>query len=413
MLQKELIEAALFSGRAESAVGVALMALRDVDAAKDAREIGVVCEQAWSEFHIAPVVRLIELLKQQGVDEALLKQVRDPLRDHFKQASQWSKTLAAMRLERLARELRWAVRQHTWPQAVELAAAIIDAGEGDKNLRYVGSVIGSVDNDVAAGRETMKRLGQARPSLIPEGMALIDEGFRSRLEDLAKGGGGEFREREFIASLTQATVDLKNKLPTRLDKDRAETMVAAFAAEVRGILAVGFRFPEINYWPDIVRLLVEFLPREMTETGKAAGVEARQYQSLAPEARRGCSSVFREIGQKPPVVEQFLKLAREAGDDGDDRMLGMLVELLGGMRAEASTDFVVELARSTREPRLKNIALAALGNIARADGYTGLRCPKAHGHQAGPAIAWAHHPQPQDPRGPARATLRRGSPDAA
>jgi len=376
MLASELILAALQAGRPDSAVGPCLQALRPglPDAADDAAELGRVLAQAWNEFHIGPVVRLMELLKAQGVSEETLGEVRKALKTQFQQAQRWSKTLAGVRLERLARDLRSAVRKHEWNQAVALCEAILEAQSSreDSGCGYLGSILGSVENDPAAGREVAKLLARQRPDLIPEGMAALDAGMKTRIDAVSKGGA-EFREREFVANLTQATVDLKNRLPARLDaKEDAKGKVDGFAEDVRGMIAVGFRFAELNYWPDIARLLIEFLPREQTETGKAAGVEARLYATLATEARRGVATTFRDLGEQQPVVAQFMNLAREAAKNQDERYLATLVELLGGLRATSAAAFTIDVMRRAKEPRLQEAALGALGNIGSPEALEAL-----------------------------------------
>src|SRR5690606_15659022 len=108
-----LIQAALESERPESALGLALTALKPglPEAEEDALALGKLFEEAWSNFRIAPVVRLMELLKDQNVGDDVLKIVRKPLRAHFELAKRWSKTLEEMQAERFARDLRAFTRQ--------------------------------------------------------------------------------------------------------------------------------------------------------------------------------------------------------------------------------------------------------------------------------------------------------------
>jgi hypothetical protein len=331
---------------------------------EDAEKLGEALLECWRDFQIAGVVRLFELLRSEGkIGEGLLNCILKPLTEDFKLAQRWTKRLDAIQRGRTLGEMRLAIRERRPQDSVRLAEKIAASGDLQATLPLVGSVLGTCDD--ASARQIAQVLG-SRLNLEPDELFLIHHAIDDRAKAMRGGSASDNPEREFQMEHVNSTVELAKSLPRERPKSKEEQDSAAeeFGAQVRAILAAGVRYPDRDYWPDIARLLVEFLPRETSVAAKQAGVEQRQYQTLSMPARRAALLTFKRLGERAEtVVDRFLALAEEYEKAGDSK-LPWMVELLGALRHPKAQPFLMALLkRSQEDPRLQDLAVDALGNI--------------------------------------------------
>jgi len=359
-LQQQLADA-LAQGHAEYALPLAEGLLHDP---QGAAIVGKTAAAAWRDFQVAAVIRLIELLKERHVPDEKLNAIRAELKREFELAQVWSKRLVTMQRLRLLAQMRQAVRERRPNDAMRFAQLVAASGKPEQMMPLIGSVLGTCDADIEGARKIGHAISKMLNADVEQAQSLQD-GIERRLKSLYEGGA-ENREREFIAEHIAATVELSKSLPGANDKvkekDAEAAAVEKFNEQVRSIFACAVRFEDKNYWPDVTRLLMEFLPHHVTATGRLAGVEQRQYESLTFPARKIAALTFKDIGRSEALVDRLIGMTQVAWKVGDSEAAALL-ELLGSLRNAKAQSLMLQVLTAKDKHDLHGVVVEALGNL--------------------------------------------------
>jgi len=293
--------------------------------------------------------------------------VRDSLEAAVRATDEWRQRLVGLRRERLARELRVAIRSKRLREAGrcinEMAAMAGESVEGRSALvGYLASTMGTLDHDQD---KVDSLIGSIDSSPAKYGLSGAEVGdlreARNRQFAALQGMALEGREREFTRVITQAIVDLRNKLTLEMAVgEPTEEETAKLFHELHGIFRAVAMTGSAEFLIDATQILVEITPRDPRAVGPAVEGEERLFLNLNPRQKLCCVRALRRIGDVGRIRNLYLKFAESANAKA---YLISVVEIMGGLGCKEFSSFVLKIYRdrSVADPRFS--CVDALGRL--------------------------------------------------
>ena len=171
----------------------------------------------------------------------------------------------------------------------------------------------------------------------------------------------EQRSIEWTRNLTSTTAEMKRflPLPTSFGEPKPEDL-QKFELLVRSIIRGYFLPPHPEQWYDIVMLLVEFCPREVSAIGAASGRESRLFNSLTPTQKKVVISVMTKLGKNPALVKELIKFGRK---NYGNRFHQYTVEIIGAFKAKIAGDYFIECLKDKKLHPIHSTVISALGSL--------------------------------------------------
>lgn len=326
-------------------------------------------------YHHLAVVPVHIFLR--GADEALGEEIASLLRAgmdaQLQKTEEWRQTLRGMGRERYARETRALIRAKRLKDAAARIQAMAELSREDSDARsvigYLGTTLGTLDHDQDQVDTLLDALARApeRFALTPEMVVAIDV---SRKQQFARSGAIalEGREREFNRIVTQAIVDLRNRLSTDLAVgDPTEEETSKFYEDLHAMFRAYYVIGRADGLLDVTTLLVELTARDRRAVGPAVASEERLFLSLNPRQRLITVRALRRLGEIPRLVSLMSKFARTPAAEG---YLVPIIEVMGGLGSREFYEFIVECYKKQdfEDPRFSCVdALGRIQNEAAAD----------------------------------------------
>lgn len=320
----------------------------------------------YDSFYVKPVEdfhrRAEEILPHEAFQE-----IKDHLEESIRLTREWNKKLENMYLERQAREIHMAIRSRHYDDAVDRCENLFnteDTPEGKRRVAaMIGNIFGTLENEQPGVKEVFKRLYAHSDALglSTEIYKIIEKNQKERLALIYKSNLSR-RSVEWNRALSSASADIRKYLPSSTqfkgldeeDRRRLDRMV-------RSVIRCYHKPPHEGVWEDIVLLLVELCPKETTGAGAAAGVESRLYNTLTPTQKKTVINVLTRLGQNDHFVQQMISFAKE---NHGNRYQEYAIEFLGGMKADQSTDYLLECMKNRSLQGTRMTAAYSLGSMA-------------------------------------------------
>jgi len=292
--------------------------------------------------------------------------LRAALEGRIKKTEEWAQTMAALRRERLARELRAAIRGRRLKEAAQRVCDMTELARGDQDknavVGHLASTLGTLDHAQDKVDKLLEAI-QSSPSrfgLSPDQVLALAQARDRQYAHLASMAL-EGREREFTRALSQAIVDLRSSLTLEMAAgEPTEEETAAFFEELHSILRAVWLAERRDGLTDAIALLVEITPRDPRSVGPAVAGEERLFLSLNPRQRLCAVRALRRLGEIPRIPKWFVQFAES---DAARPCLISIVEVMGGVGRREFCDFIVRVWRdnSVADPRFS--CIDALGRI--------------------------------------------------
>ncbi len=279
----------------------------------------------------------------------------------------WKKRMEEMFIERRARDIHAAVRAHDQTGAEAICVELLSRESSEEGRRrmaaLIGNVFGTLETEQGEVSKVLSRLpGQYRAlGLSSEMFSITEKTMKERLALLYKSQQ-DHRAQDWNRALAAAVSTLKGSLPSVMVFGQADGEAReGFADALRSIIRCRYYQQGGAAWEDILDLLVEICPREVSQTGAAAGVETRLYNLLTPAQKRTIIEVMVELGENDSLTGDIMAFARNAAGARHGQYA---VEVLGGMKAEGAFGFFLEMLKARPSLALRRALIAAMGSLA-------------------------------------------------
>jgi len=361
------IRDAIVRGNPNRAVELAQKALSsdpDLSPRELAEELGLLAVDLYNSFHVEPVEKFYRDLKHHLPAEA--SPVLDShLEKPISLTHDWKKNLEDLFTERMAREIRDAVRNKEYDEAVERCKTLLSrkqTPEGVMNsATLVGNILGTLENEQKESDKVIRMIQGDYPRDI---IQIIKRSKQERLALIYKTQM-EHRSLEWTRNLATMAAGMKDFLPgVRTLGEPKEEDLERFDLLLRSIIRCYFRPPHAGQWHDIAVLLSELCPQEESFTRKAAGLEDRLYQSLTPTQKKLVIQALSRLGENTALVSS---LVRFAGTVHGMRSHTYVLDLLGGLKAEGATHYLIGCLENRKLREVHPRVIAALGSLSDAE----------------------------------------------
>lgn len=282
--------------------------------------------------------------------------------ERFRLTHEWRKKLKNLYMERMARDIRDAVRTRDYENATQLCLKLVrerKTAEPDlQRASLLGNIFGTLENIQDQVKKVLHKLSSILPRQTidvikasqKERLALI---YKSQLEN---------RNLEWTRNLTIATAEIKSYLPLSTvagEPDQAD--LEKFDLLMRSIIRCYYMPPYSLH--DIINLLVELCPGEVSLAGAASGMESRLFNALNPTQKRVVIDVLTDLGKNRSFVDEIIKYARS---NQGARPAQRAVELLGGLKAERAAEYLLECLNDKKLTTLHPTVIASLGSLSQS-----------------------------------------------
>jgi HEAT repeat protein len=285
------------------------------------------------------------------------------LEERIRLTHEWRKKLKNLSMERMAREIRDAIRTKDYGSAIQLCIKLVNEGEnGEPDLQraiLLGNIFGTLENVQDHVEKVLIKLSSHFPARIIES---IKANQKERLTLIYKSQL-ENRNLEWMRNLTIATAEIKRYLPlSTVAGEPDSTDFEKFDLLIRSIVRCYYMPPYSLY--DIINLMVEFCPHEVSLAGAASGMESRLFNALNPTQRRVVIDVLTVLGKNKSFISEVIKFSRA---NQGTRYQQLAIEILGGLKAERAVDYLLECLKDKKLRTLRPTVIASLGSLTHSD----------------------------------------------
>jgi len=327
--------------------------------------IGRAAVYAYDDFSVQPVEEFFNALPVL-LTEATLTTFKSRLEPLISLTHEWKKKLEDIFMERAGRELSDAVRADSIETALRMCNYLFSMEKSvDGKMRMasiIGNVLGTIETRQDEAKNLVRKLRHIAPSwgVSDEAIAHVEKNLQERLALMFKTQV-ENRSVQWYRILTTTTAEMKRYLPlsTNIGEPGKED-VEKIRNLIRSIIRCYFLPPHAGVWEDIVSLLVEFCPREVSTASAAAGMESRLFNSFTPLQKRVVITAMTELGENQFLIDEMIQFAT---DHKGERYQHFAIEILGGFKAERAVDYFIECLKDKSLAPMHSVVIAALGSL--------------------------------------------------
>ncbi|MBN1517917.1 hypothetical protein JXA32_15235 [Candidatus Sumerlaeota bacterium] len=320
---------------------------------------------AYHNLHFPAVHKFYRLLPEKV--PLIGKDVQTLLEPNIQQTMGWAKMLQSISIERRANTLMACVRNKQYEKANSMIQLMMPREQNieqrEKQARYLGVILGTLINDQDKVDHMLKMLDQsaARMGFDENTLRIIQETIEDRRKT-AYMEGTEQLLRPFKIALTDMTLAIRAQLPgKRISANQVtEETVERFRNVVRMLIGTAMASNDPSRWADLLVVLLEFCPQQISIAGARAGVEERLYMAITPLERRIVAKAMYDVGQISGVADAFINVAKRI-DINDVRIQEQMIQVMGMLRSEVFVYYIEERMRLI--PQLLDTGLLALGDI--------------------------------------------------
>ncbi len=361
---QEKISSYLREGKPEIALQAALRLCQAEGATNEAAiHVARAAATVYRELIVPPVLEFSDAAPD-FLPEKTGEVVQKALNRLFRMTEQWEERLRDIHRERLAREMREWLRIGETQRAAENVGqlmAMVEPAHRSRRADYIGGTIATVLNHQREARHLLRYLEKApeRYNLTPSLLERIEDTRDKRTGSLL-GASLANIEREYISSLTDAIVQIQSALPEKSKMDEPDEKTLREAGDIfRSILRVPIWREEPDLLLDATLILVDFVPKESSQTSRDAGIEGRAYNQLGHTAKKAVLKSFLTVGEIPLLAPVYKAWAESYLGTP---YIGPIIEVMGAFRSPDFHDF---LTRVSADPRTREMTATQL-SMARA-----------------------------------------------
>ncbi|MBN1902298.1 hypothetical protein JW926_13315 [Candidatus Sumerlaeota bacterium] len=293
----------------------------------------------------------------------ILESFKVVMEERFRLTHEWMNKLSNLYVERMARDIQDAIRAREYDLAGQLCLHLVRVkGTGEPNLEraaLLGNIFGTLENIQDQVEDVMQRLCSLFPERI---MQTIRVNQKERLALIYKSQM-ENRGQEWQRNLTIATAEIKRYLPlSTVAGEPDPSDIEKFDLLIRSIVRCYYMPPYAL--DDILNLLVELRPHEVSAAGAASGMESRLYNALNPTQKKVVIEVLTLLGKNRSFVKEIVKFGR--ANQGARRQQ-IAIEILGGLKAEKAADYLIECLQDKKGALMRPVVIDSLGSLVRQD----------------------------------------------
>jgi HEAT repeat protein len=329
------------------------------------KELGIVIKDVYDHLCVVSVHAFYTTMEQH-LSPAIFDGIHEILKQPVELTIYWANKMDVVYRERLARELREKIKGKDYNGAIRRIQKLFQGARTPEDtqhtIEYVGNNLGSLENDQPTVNHVLEQLlrspdqygfdEQTLRNLESSKTQRLQTIFRMRVEN---------REIEWNRALVEATVELRGHLPRpTLISEPAPEETENFAEVIKAILRIPFYRNSVEHVYDVLILLVEFCPREISIASARSGIEPRVHATLGPRAQYVVNNVFSRICSETSFCEFFLKFTKRIQET---HYLRMAIELMGAFRSEVFFDFLMECQEDKKLLPIRGEVIDALGRI--------------------------------------------------
>lgn len=362
----EQMEKHLRAGRPDDAMRAAEAFAREAPTPREAGvEIARTAARVYRDLISPPVHLFVELapMRLKGDVGTLVTRALGRL---FKMTDEWRDKLWDVHTERLLREMRdWTRMRHHDSAAANVARLMALVPDEKKNARarLIGNVLATIINNQKEANQLVQVLARDPGThfLTRETLQTLENARQKRFSEVGSMNI-ENLEREWTSVLTQACVDIKEALPSgEKTGDPDETALRDAGDIFRSILRAPLDEEQPDLFLDATLILVDFIGREQTTTGKLARVEQRTYNGLGITAKKTVLLTFQDIGRNRFFTRLYQGWAKEYVQTDS---IKPIIEFMGALRTADFNDFLRGLKADRKVASAAGDQLSsALGSI--------------------------------------------------
>ncbi len=347
------------------------VSLKETDNALDecTRIVADAVLKVYNSFNPLPAVEVYNLAEKIFKD-SFATALREKLSQDIDLFSEWRKTMVSLARERFSREIRDTIKTDDYQQALSILKKLLheegETKEIKNKLPLAGSILGSLVNDQERVDKFMEVLRNNHTSLgLTEEDCDKIEKVRKERFSLVYKSTVENRELEWTRTQSQAARDLKTFLPhaNDLSEPTFEDM-SRFRKLIQAIVNTAFMPDRESRWTDIILLLSELCPFQVSLTGTQAGVEGRIYEGLGKKARLIIDRIFKQFGEHPRFSETFINYISSSLEE---RYYKFAIALMGMFQSALFLPFLLDKYRDKKFRSYKPKIANALGKIGHPE----------------------------------------------
>ncbi len=341
----------------------------DISQQSFGKEIGEIVKEAYNNFYMVQVHAFIENLKSRTSPE-IIQSIQSVISPVFELTKVYSHKFSDVYQERLSREIRNYLRNKDIDAAAECAVNIVSRAKSMEDLirfsQYIGSLTGSLPHDQKAAESMISLLRKKFTKLgYPDELIENMEGSRKQRFETIYKSRMENAEIDWVRTLTQTIVDIKNKLPDRFQmREPAEQEMSSFRDLLCAIMRIPFFKGNEDKWIDIITVLVDFCPHDLGGLASMVGAEPRAYTNLGLTAKRVVNRNFEKIGKIPIIQKTFQNLSEKYRET---IYFEKIIEIVGAFRSETFYQFLKDLLLQKKFHHIRGTIINAIGQVAGID----------------------------------------------
>lgn len=327
---------------------------------------GNLLSRLYSEFHGSA----IEMLwgRMATVPSGPITRIRTMIQSDVEATMNWRRRLNSLVNERLSNHLVDAMKASNMNVVSAVMQEMVNSATKEEDrkmrLRQVGALLGGLLHERERSFAFVRSVGATpeRWGFKPnDAMILLNEYNAAAAQVAARRQDMEIASMN--TELTQTVIELSKSLPNRMSlTEPSDEQVATFDRQMRALLRCVVCTPSHSCLPEMVMILSEFAPRNVSSTAAAAGAEQRLYMTLGRTARLTTARVFGALGKIPQLGKLFLDFAIENASEGT-RIGKFAVETLGVLHIAEAEAFLIRSLQA-RGGRTRIEAAYALGAIS-------------------------------------------------
>lgn len=320
-----------------------------------------------SYFATRNIENFIQSIKQSFGEGPIFQTISSVMSDNLKNAYQWHGTLMVIYRERLAREIRDAIRSKDYKNALQdifyIFATAQNENEQEALANYIGSMFGSLENDQEKVDIVHKGLiaDAHKYKISHQSIHNIENERKLRLVSIYKDGTF-VREVEWNRIITTTISDMRKYLPGQYElREPTENDLNTFRNFLGSIFNGYFLLKNANLLYDITLLLVEFCPKQLSYTASTTGIEQRLYGTLGQTARQTVNIVLSEIGKNKIIVDLYLYFIKK---NPKKNQIGSFIEVVGALKNTAFLPILKEFLNDKKMVEFKREIITSLSYLA-------------------------------------------------
>ncbi|OQB21895.1 MAG: hypothetical protein BWY12_01280 [candidate division BRC1 bacterium ADurb.Bin183] len=358
----------LLTGRIEPALASAQksLSIETISQAEAGDALGKAALVAYNRFAVKSVELFFDSVLT-FMPEAAILTFKPLIEPHILLTHEWKKKLADLYMERIGREIYEAVRTGLLDKALFLCAELFsqeNLPEGKMRVASIlGNIFGAIENRQDEVAKTIRKIRElaTKWDLSEDVLAHIDKTTKDRFAMMYKTQLDR-RSIQWNRVLSTTIAEIKKHLPlTTSIGEPTEEDLANLRSLIYSIIRCYYIPPHEHIWEDIVCLLVELCPREVSTTGAAAGVESRLFNSMTPLQKRTSIAILTELGENENLVNEIIGFAKA---HKGDRYEQYAIEILGGFKADSSIEFLIESMKDKNLIPMRPVIISALGAMS-------------------------------------------------